>query len=239
MKTCLVALAAVTMALAQDAETPSWEGFLSVGGLFTSGNTEVCQIDTGLEIGRRLAGQRFRGDLEASASYGSRDGEAYLEKYRSTLTFIFTMTGNNYATAGGYWTRDEFTGIGHEWGITAGLGRKLVRTGSLTVSMEAGAGLLNRENTDGETLETSAGYTGLDFELLPGGSWTLAESFRFTTDFQDSDNYSMESVLEANSSITGSLSLVTGYDVVFHNVPPVEGNEKTDTSLRVQLRLGI
>lgn len=239
MKTFLTALAVVTMVLAQDPETPSWEGFLSAGGLFTSGNTEVSQIDAGLGLGRQLAGERFRGDLEVAASYGSRDGEAYLEKYRSGLAFLFSMTENNYATAGGYWTRDEFTGISHEWGLTAGLGRKLIRTGSLTVSMEAGAGLLNRENTAGETLETSTGYTGLDFELLPGGSWTLTESFRFTTDFQDSENYSMESVLEASSSITGSLSLVTGYDVVFHNVPPVEGNEKTDTSLRIQLRLGL
>ena len=216
-----------------------WEGSLSAGGLFTSGNTEVSQVDAGLELTRLLAGPDFTVKLKSSATYGRQEEETYQESYLSTLTLTYRFTENNYATASGYWTRDDFAGVSHEYGATAGLGRRLIHTGDFSASLEAGAGFLSRENTQGEELETSTGYTGLDLELLLGDSWTLTEDYTFTLDLQDSDNYSMESVFEAASSITGSLSLVLGYDLVYHNVPPVEGNEKTDTAMRVQLRLSI
>lgn len=239
MKLFIILAAIAASAYAQEGETSSWQGSLSAGGLFTSGNTDVSQLDAGLEVTRLLAGPRFRTDLEVSISFGSQEGVAYREKYLGLLGFTYQLTENNYATASGYWTKDEFTGINREYGASAGLGRRLVHSDVFTASMEAGAGFLSRENTQAERLETSTGYTGLEMALLVSDDWKLTEAFRLTVDFQDSDNYSMESVLEASSSITGELSLVTGYDVTFHNLPPVEGNEKTDTALRLQLRLDI
>ncbi len=239
MKLLIILTAIVAAASAQEGETSCWEGSLSAGGLFTSGNTDVSQLDTGLELTRFLAGPRFRADLETSISFGSQDGVAYREKYLGVLGFTYQLTENNYATTSGYWTKDEFTGINREYGASAGLGRRLVHTEDFTASMETGAGFLSRENTQAERLETSTGYTGLEMALLVSDNWKLTEAFRLTVDFQDSDNYSMESVLEASSSIMGELSLVTGYDVSFYNLPPVEGNEKTDTALRLQLRLDI
>lgn len=235
----MIMLTAIASASAQDEEPSYWQGSLSAGGLFTSGNTDVSQLDASLAVTRFLDGPGFRADLETSVSFGSQEGATYREKYLGELGFTYQLTENNYATASGYWTKDEFTGINREYGASAGLGRRLVHTEAFTASTEVGAGFLSRENTQLEQLETSTGYTGLDMALLISEGWKLTEVFRLTVDFQDSDNYSMESVLEASSSITGKLSLVTGYDVTFHNLPPVEGNERTDTALRLQLRLDI
>jgi|GEM_PF-1573603 len=234
------ALVIAAAAFGQDEVTvDAWEGSLSAGGLFTSGNTEVSQVDAGLELTRLLAGPDFTVKLKSSATYGRQEQETYQESYLSTLTLKYRFTESNYATASSYWMRDDFAGISHEYGATAGLGRRLLHTGDFSASLEAGAGFLSRENTQGDELETSTGYAGLDLELLLGETWSLTEGFTLTLDLQESDNYSMESVFEAASSLTGSLSLVLGYDLVYHNIPPVEGNEKTDTAMRVQLRLAI
>ena len=211
---------------------------LGLGGLFTSGNSSVKQLDAGLEVTGMHQGKLETGFL-LRASYGSQDDAAYLEKYLSEGTLRYSFTDNNYAVSRAYWTRDEFSGVSHEYGATLGYGRRLLSGGALTASLEAGAGYLFRENTMEETLETATWYSGTVWKWQATDSWSLTETARITGDLNDSDNYSITSSTEASSAITGSLSFVTGFDVAYHNVPPVEGNEKTDTSLKLQFRLSI
>lgn len=217
----------------------SWGGEVSLGSLFTSGNTDIKQIDSGLALSKQLSGPSFVAGLEATASYGSQDENIFREKYLTAGTLRYDITENNFTSARTYWTKDELAGISREYGASAGFGRLFLNRDVFQLAMDAGAGYLSRENTTDSLLETSIWYTGLDVNWNISDSWTLTESTRFNGDFQDSENYYLESVLEATSSITGNLSFVLGYDITYYNLPPVEGNEKTDTALRLQLRLAI
>jgi putative salt-induced outer membrane protein YdiY len=194
-------------------------------------------MDAGLELSRRLL-PPLTADLRSSASYGSQEDETYREKYLAETGLRWDFSGSSYSRLRAYWTRDELSGISHEYGASAGLGRSLLSTEAFLASMEAGAGLLHRESTADSLLDTYTGYLSVDLEWTPTDIWTLTEEARLTNDFRDSENYTIESVLEAGSSITGNLSLLVGYDITYHHLPPVEGNEKTDTALRLQLRLG-
>jgi len=236
MRTAAALMAAAAVA-ALSAEG-QWEGQANVGGLVTSGNSKVTQLDSGLELARSLL-PYLTADMKASASYGSQEGDTYREKYSAETGLRWDISESSYSRLRGYWTRDELSGISHEYGASAGLGRSLLTGAAFRASMEAGAGLLHRESTEDSILETSTGYLSLDLEWGATDVWTLTEEATLTNDFQDSENYTMESVLEASSSITGNLSFLVGYDITYHNLPPVEGNEKTDTALRLQLRLGI
>lgn len=211
---------------------------INLGGLMTSGNSDVKQLDAGFGLTGNPSSSLETG-FTATASYGSQDEEAYLEKYLSQGTLKYSFTANDYAASRLYWTRDEFSGVSREYGATAGYGRNLFTQGDFTASLEAGAGYLSRENTLEDELATSTWYGGARMAWTISDSWQLTEIARFTGDFQDSGNYSLENVAEASSSITGNLSFVMGYDITYHNLPPVEGNEKTDTALRVQLRLDV
>ncbi len=234
-KATALAAAAAVIALAGDGP---WDGEASVGGLVTSGNSEVIQVDGGLELSRLLM-PALTAALKTSASYGSQEGDTYREKYLTETGLRLDFTESSYSRLRGYWTRDEFSGISHQYGASAGLGRSLLGGGALSASMEAGAGLLHRESTADSMLNTYTGYVSLNVQWSATDAWTLSEEAKLTNDFQDSENYTIESVLEASSSITGSLSFLVGYDVTYHNLPPVEGNENTDSALRLQLRLGI
>lgn len=211
---------------------------VSLGGLATSGNSDVKQLDAGLGLTGYPSSDLETG-FNAAASYGSQEGETYLEKYLTQGTLKYSFTSSDYAASMVYWTRDEFSGVNSEYGATAGYGRNLFAEGDFTASLEVGAGYLSRENTLGEELSTSTWYSGTQMLWSLSDSWQLTEAARFTGDFQDSGNYSMESITEASSSITGNLSFVLGFDMAYYNLPPVEGNEKTDTALRVQLRLDV
>jgi putative salt-induced outer membrane protein YdiY len=239
MKTAVVLLVMATLCFSQDEVGSPWAGAVSLGSLFTTGNTEVKQIDTGLELSRELIGSVFTAGIEADASYGSQGDETYREKYLTAATLDYSFTENNFASSRSYWTQDELSGINSEYGVSAGLGRRFVNSDAVQVSAAAGAGFLTRENTADSTLETSIWYTGLDLAWKLTDSWSVTESVRFDGDFQNSDNYFAESVLEASSSITGSLSFVLGYDVNYHNLPLLEGGKNTDTAMRLQLRLAI
>lgn len=213
-------------------------GTVSLGGLLTSGNTNIRQLDSGLGLTGNPS-SRLETGFNLSASYGSQEEETYLEKYLSEGTLKFSFTESDYAASRAYWTRDEFSGISHEYGATAGYGRMLVSGEAFSASLEAGGGYYSRENTLEESLEAASWYGGTLMEWQISGSWKLTENARFSGDIEDSENYSIESVLEASSDITGSLSFVLGYDTTYHNLPPVEGSEKNDTAVRVQLRLAI
>jgi putative salt-induced outer membrane protein len=233
----IVLAAAAALAAAEDGGT--WEGTVSLGGLLTSGNSRVAQLDAGADLARPVAGPDLTADLKASASYGSQDDETYRETYATEAGLRWDFTGHSYSRLRGYWNRDELSGVSHEYGATAGLGRRLLDGPVLSASLEAGAGLLSRESTADSVLKTSTGYIGTDMEWLLTESWTVTGEARLNNDFQNSKNYSLESTLEASSSITGSLSFLVGFDVDYRNLPAVEGGERTDTALRLQLRLGI
>lgn len=238
MRIATVFLATAAALAMTETERP-WDGSVSLGGLLTSGNTEVAQLDAGLDVSRTVAGPALTADLKASASYGSQDDETYREAYSTEGGLRWDFTEHNFSRLRSYWKRDELSGISHEYGVTAGLGRRLAGGGALHVSMEAGAGLLSRKSTADSVLNTSTGYIGAELEWLATESWTISEEARLNNDFENSENYSLESVLEASSSITGDLSFLVGFDVDYRNLPALEGGERTDTALRLQLRLAI
>lgn len=239
MKLFIVLMLIASLAFAQADVASPWNGAISFGSLFTSGNTDVKQFDSGLELFRELTGPSFVAGLEATASYGSQDETTYREKYLTAGTLRYDITENNFTSARSYWTRDELAGINREYGASAGFGRLFVNRDVFQLAMDAGAGFVSRENTADSLLETSIWYTGLNMNWNLSDSWMIMETARFNGDFQDSENYYLEGTVEANSSITGSLSFVMGYDLTYYNLPPVDGNEKTDTALRLQLRFTI
>jgi putative salt-induced outer membrane protein YdiY len=231
-----VILALAAMAAAQD--DGGWQGSASLGGLFTSGNTEASQIDAGLELTRSLNGESLTGELAATASYGSQEEETYREAYLTEAGLRWNITEVTYSRLAGYWTRDEISGISDEYGASVGLGRSLLSRGGFEAGLETGAGLLRRTSTADSVLKTSTGYLQMELAWSNDGAWSLTQDAKLTNDFQDSENWSLSSASEASSAIAGNLSFLIGFDVIHRNLPAVVGSEKTDTALRLQLRLG-
>lgn len=228
------------MLLSQSAPGDSpWAGEFSLGGLFTGGNTESAQFDSGLSLSRWLAGPDLIGTIQGEASYGRQNEQTYREKYGTSGTVRWDFSSADFTNLKGYWARDEFAGVNRELGVSVGYGRRLGTGGPFSASVEAGAGLLSRRDLAYDMLKTSTWYTGLDLAWQASGVFGVTENSVFQGDFNDGDNYTFQSTLEAVSTITGNLAFLLGYDLTFRNIPPLEDGERTDTALRAQLRLAI
>lgn len=239
MKYVTFLLVLVAFASAQEQENSPWSAALSLGGLFTSGNSKLAQVDAELEVSRTLTGPEFTANLLASTSYGRQSGVDFLKRYQMLLNLQYDFTEKLYARADGRWYSNEFIGISNEYRASLGLGYRILDGESFGISADAGAGLYNRENTAGENLETSIGYAGLGVELVLSDSWTITEAAVINADLQDLDNYYLESYFEAVSSISRNLSFVFGYSIIHFTIPPLEGLKQTDETLRLQLRLAV
>lgn len=236
MKAITFLCALVAIASAQEQESSPWSVELSLGGLFTSGNTELAQVDAELEVSRTLTSPEFTVNLLAATSYGSQSGVNYIERYMTLLNLKYEISEKLYASADGRWYSNEFIGISNEYRTSMGMGYRILHGETFGISVDAGAGLYNRENTAGDRLETSIGYVGLRSQLALSDSWTISEVAFITADLQDLENFYLESYFEAESSILQNLSFVLGYNVVYFTVPPIEGLKETDTTLRLLLR---
>ncbi|PIE53597.1 hypothetical protein CSA37_00060 [Candidatus Fermentibacteria bacterium] len=216
----------------------AFNGSVSLGGLFTSGNSDVEQLDAGLQLSGQPT-EVLETGFSFLASYGSKEDDVYIENYLSDATLKYNFSEKNYIASRVYWTKDEFAGISHEFGGTAGYGRELVSAETFTASLEAGGGYMSRENTIEEELSTATWYSGIKANWQATEAWTVTESAIIRGDFDNSENYYVGNLLEASSAITGNLSFITGFQLDYYNLPPVEGNENTDTALRVQLRYSL
>ena len=232
----IITLVLAALTSAQVEGTPPWSLALSLGGILTSGNTELVQVDGELEVSRVLTGPEFTAGILASASYGRQGGMQFLERYLTLLNLRYEFSDKTYSTADGRWYRNEFIGIRDEFRISVGIGHTVLSSERLLVSTGAGIGMYNRRSTSGERLETPLGYAGVEAELSLSESFFITETAYINTDLKDLGNYYLESHSEVTSSISGNLSLVLGYDVISFTVPPVEGMKATDTTLRLLLR---
>lgn len=230
----------VVMLLSLSARGDSpWAGEFSLGGLFTGGNSESAQFDSGLSVSRWLAGPELTGIIQGEASYGRQNEQTYREKYGTSGTVRWDFSPVDFTNLKGYWARDEFAGVDRELGVSLGYGRRLGTGEQFSASVETGAGLLSRRDVEDSILETSTWYTGLDLAWQASAVFGVTENSVFQGDFNEADNYTFQSTLEAVSTITGNLAFLLGYDLTYRNIPPMEGGESTDTALRAQLRLAI
>jgi len=239
MKTLLVLFILVTFANAQEQDNSPYSATISLGGLFTTGNTELSQIDTELEVSRVLDGPELTATILASASYGKQSEQIYREKYLTLLNIRYEFTERMYSSIDGRWFSNEFIGISDEYRASAGVGWRILRGGILELSSEAGAGYYHRKNIADDVLETSLGYSALMADLTLSHSWSISETAYILADLNEFDNYYLVSDLEAASSITDNLSFVMGYNLIHFTVPPVPGLKETDTALRLQLRFDL
>lgn len=93
--------------LARQDDSP-WSASISLGGLFTTGNIELSQIDTELEFSRMLAGPELTATILASVSYGKQSEQFYQEKYLTLLNIRYEFTERMYSSIDGRWFSNEF-----------------------------------------------------------------------------------------------------------------------------------
>jgi len=158
----LMGLILILMPLPLLAQTESpWSGEGELGFLMTSGNSETESVNARLDLNYETARWRHNGHMaalynaeETESESGETEMETSAEKYLVSAKSGYKFTENNYAFLTGTYEDDRFSGYDYQTSVSAGYGRRVVKTERMLLEMEIGPGYrYNRLNGGGEEKE--------------------------------------------------------------------------------------
>ncbi|MDZ7829324.1 MAG: DUF481 domain-containing protein [Halofilum sp. (in: g-proteobacteria)] len=207
-----------------ESELPEVSGTLGVGALSASGNTESRSVN--VDVAAQVAYEVWRHKLQVSGYQASEDGTDTAERFKGSVQSDYRFSERSYLFANGSYESDKFGAFDRQASVSAGLGRRVLETPSLSLDLEAGAGHRVSE-PDGTNDRDGEGIARLNGEL----AWDFSESGRFTQELEvisGSSNTATESISAVRSKLTGDLSWRLSHTIV-HNSDVPSGTEKTDT----------
>ena len=213
-------------------ETSPWSGKISLGYLATSGNTENSSLNSAFEVGYTTGKWAHRLQLQAINS--SESDSTTAESYEAGWKTEYDVSAHNFMFGRANWRKDRFSAYNTQMSQTAGYGRRLIGSGTHTLSMEVGMGARQSELQDGRSDNDLILRGGLDYK------WVFSETADFSQVFviESGDiNTYIESISAVRARLVGKLALVASYTVKNNSdVPP--GSEKTDTFTALSLEYG-
>jgi putative salt-induced outer membrane protein len=231
-------LVILAMATVGYAEEKRWSDEAEISVVDTGGNTDVVSASV-----KNLFKYKFNDKLEGSwklgALYGESDGEKNAESYFTELRMDYLFTERCYSYAIGGWMQDEFAGIDSRYYIGPGTGYKFLTGPKHILVGEVGINYVKEEYID----KTDEGYFECRafsrYEYLFSEQSKFFQSIEFLYDFEDSENYNVNSETAVISALNDRLSLKASYVVKYCNQPVPETLEETDTILAITLVVNI
>ncbi len=135
--------------------------------------------------------------------------------------------------------QDEFAGIDERLYLGPTLGYKFIIGPKHFLNAEAGLEYVTENytnNTDDNFMRRRA--LGL-YEFLLSEKSKVTQSIEYLYDFDNSDNYNINTVTALITSLSDTFSIKTSYEIHYDNEPVPGSLDETDTILSVALLVNI
>ena len=235
VKWVMVALIVGAIATAGYAEEKKkWTDQAELSFVDTGGNTDVTSLSA-----KNLLKYAFAEDLVGSwklaALYGKTDGVKTAESYATELRMDYSYTEQIYFAGIGGWFKDTFAGIESRYYVGPAVGYRYLTGPKHFVTGEVGLNYVMEEYID----ETDSNYLqgrlfGI-YEYAFTEKNRFSQSLEFLYDFEDSDNYNINSETAVISALSDAFSLKASYLIKYDNEPVPSTLNDTDTILSVAL----
>jgi putative salt-induced outer membrane protein len=223
----------------------NWSNEAELSLVSTSGNTEVSTFAGKnafkVKFADALEGQW---DIEAlksrSVDKAAGKTETTAERYFTNLKLSYLFTERIYSGIGAGWLRDEFAGLANKYYAGPFMGYKFLLGPKHFLDGELGLNYAIEDYTaekEAENFEDKNFWEGRAFglyEYVITDKTKISQSLEYLYDFDDSDNYKVNSLSEVTVSISDIISIKTSYEIRYANQVPVD-IETTDRILTVGL----
>jgi putative salt-induced outer membrane protein len=135
----------------------------------------------------------------------------------------------------GGWLQDEFTGIESRYFIGPGVGYRFLTGPKHFLDAEAGINFVTEDYTNNTEEEFLEGRLYGLYQYSFSEKNKFSQSLEFLYDFDDSDNYRINSETAFITALSNYLSLKTSYEIKHDNEPVPATLKETDTILSVTL----
>lgn len=234
----LVILSLFVFSVSVQAAEKKWKDSGELSYVDTGGNTEVSTLSIKNKLQYNFS-EKTAGTWKVGVLTGETSGIKTAESYMTELRVDHLISERVYAALIAGWLKDLFAGIDARYYVGPAVGYKIFVGPKHFLKTEAGVDYVSEEyrtvpKTDADYARGRVfGEYGYDFTETN----KFLQSVEYLHDFDNSDNYNVNSVTAIISSLNQYFSLKTSYEVRYDNVPVIAtpAKDTTDTILGVSI----
>jgi len=248
--TMIVALVSSTYAEEAKPEK-KWSDEAELSFVNTSGNSETSTFAAKNLLKYKFT-EKLEGEWDAAALFNQAtdddtgESETTAERYSTNLKLSYLFTERFYSGLGAGWLRDEFAGLKNRYYVGPYVGYKFLLGPTHLLKAELGLNYANEDYTyKKEQADREPGEKFEDKDFLEGRGFGLYEyaitektkfsqSLEYLSDFDDSDNYKLNSLSALTVGISDVFSVKTSYEIRYVNQVPND-IDTTDRIMTVAL----
>lgn len=216
-----------------DASEKSWNDEAELSLVSTNGNSKVTTLSA-KNLLKVPFSERVSGSWKLQGLYGKTDGVKNAEAYMTEFRGDYAQTNRLYYFASAGWFQDKFSGIDSRYVYGLGSGYKFLDGPKNFLLGEAGLTFTQEEDTAGIDNEYLGGRLFAQYAYLFNEANKFTQSIEYLPDFDDSENWLLNSETALVAALNSNFSMKTAYLVKYDN-QPVAGLTKTDSILSVAL----
>ena len=233
-RTFVAAAVAALVANAVLAEEPPPKFTLGLAYLATSGNSDSST--GGLDVKYKDAFGAWGLELTGGYLRAEQDGDLTAERLFAGIRGTRSLSERWQAFAGANYLQDKFAGLDARYVVEAGATYTMLKGVPHELVFDLGAAWNSDVLVDGTSESYVSGLAALRYAWTISDSAKLTERLAFFPNFEDTDDYRIESDLAIQAAVAKHLALKFGYGVRYDN-QPVPGFSETDTVTSVSLVL--
>jgi putative salt-induced outer membrane protein len=228
---CLVVCAAT--AYAEEGDERRWHDEAELSYVDTSGNSEVTTLSVKNKLTYQFS-EKWSGRWKFQALNGESDGQRDAESYATELRGDYAPTERFYNYLSANWLKDRFADIDHRYTFGGGSGYKFLTGPKHFLLGEAGLSYTVEKLIDDSDTEYLGGRLYTEYEYKISADTKFAQSLEALLDFEEMQNYMLNSETALVTAINSIFSFKTSYVIKYDN-EPAENSDDTDTVLAASL----
>lgn len=237
----LILALATAPARAQEAEAPEdeaeprWSGSAGLAVLVTSGNTETESLGLDVQVTRKPDpwGLELKAQFQRAEDSGVRTAERYYLSLRGTRT----VSERWEVYAGVSAEQDEFAGLDLRQLVEAGFVYYALTGPKHLLDFDLGLTWTDEDRVPPEPDTDFVGaVAGLDYTWKISDTASLTERLIYYPNFDESDDWRVDSTTALSASLTMRWALQLSYEVRYRN-QPIGDRDDTDATTKASLVL--
>jgi putative salt-induced outer membrane protein len=235
-KTLVLAVLISSMALSTgiQAEEKKWSDEAELSYVDSGGNTDTTSLSF-KNLLKYTFSEKLEGEWKLAARYGETDGERTAERYSTELRVNYLFDKRFYGVGIVGWEQDEFAGIEARYYAGPAIGYKFLIGPKHFLRGETGLDYVTEEYTDKSENSFIRGRMFGRYEYAFSEKTKFRQELEFLYDFEESDNYNINSETSLITLLSEQFSLKTSYEIKYDNQPVPATLRETDRILSVTL----
>jgi len=229
----LLLVVITSVGYAEEGEERRWEDEAELSYVDTSGNSEVTTLSAKNKLTYQFS-DKTSGRWKFQALNGESDGQRDAESYFTELRGNYAPTERYYNYLSANWLKDRFADIDYRYTFGAGSGYKFLQGPGHFLLGEAGLTYTIEKLINDSDTEYLGGRLYSEYEYQISDDTKFSQSVEALLDFEDTQNYMLNSETALITAINSVFSFKTSYVIKYDNAPS-ENSDDTDTVLAASL----